>query len=251
MSKYTMDDISRYADGLMETEELQAFEAALTEDSDLQKQLALYKEAEEKLKRHIASEKGEEELKITLQGMRKEFFSSSAAGTTPAVRAKVVKLLWRKVAITAAAAVLVALFVWQPWQGEDLYTKYAATEMVSSVERGSHTDSLLDKATTAFNAKEFTSAATWLYEVVEAQPENSFARFYYGVSLMQTGKTELARGAFTMLSKGSSAFKDEAVFYMGLSYLKDNDKENCKKWLQQVPAGSGSYEKAQQLLKEL
>ena len=246
-----MDDIARYAEGLMEASELQDFEAALAADADLQEQYNLYTEAEGKLKRHIAAEQGEEELRATLQGMRKEFFSAPVIGNTSPVRAKVVKLMWRKVAITAAAAILIGLFLWQPWQGEDLYTKYAATEMVSSVERGTHTDSLLANATKAFNAKEFTSAATYLYEVVEAQPENSFARFYYGVSLMQTGKTELARGAFTALSKGSSAFKDEALFYMGLSYLKDNDKENCKKWLQQVPAGSGAYEKAQKLLQDL
>lgn len=246
-----MEDIARYAEGLMESAELQEFEAALATDTDLQEQYRLYTEAESKLKQHIAAEQDEEDLRITLQHMRKEFFSAPVAGNTSPVRAKVVKLMWRKVAVTAAAAILVALFIWQPWQGEDLYTQYAATEMVSAVERGTHTDSLLVRATKAFNAKEFTSAATYLYEVVEAQPENSFARFYYGVSLMQTGKTELARGAFTVLSKGSSAFRDEAVFYMALSYLKDNDKESCKKWLQQVPAGSGSYEKAQKLLQEL
>lgn len=256
-SKYTMDDIARYAEGLMEDAELQTFEAALASDEELQEQYKLYTEAESKLKNHFAAEEGEEKLTLTLQGMRKEFFSESTTAqvvnmpSSAPVRAKVVKLMWRKVAITAAAAVLVALFLWQPWKQEDLYTKYAGIEMVSPVERGNHADSLLVQATAAFNAKEFSSAAVYLFEVVEAQPDNSFAKFYYGVSLLQSGKTALARTTLTALSKGNSAFKQEATFYVALSYLKDNDKENCKKWLQQIPADSGNYDKAKELMQDL
>lgn len=249
-----MDDIARYAEGLMEADEHKEFETALAADAELQQQLALYTEANGKLQQHFSSLEGEEKLKLTLQDMRKEFFSGEAPGKmvplSSPVRNKVVKMMWRKVAVVAAAAILVAVFVWQPWN-RDLYTKYAATEMVSSVERGTHTDSLLTQATTAFNAKEFSAAAVYLFEVVQADPTNSFAQFYYGVSLLQSGKTEMARGTLTELTKGNSTFKYEAMFYMGLSYLKEKDETNCKKWLQQIPAGSGNYEKAKELLQAL
>lgn len=250
-----MDDIARYAEGLMEHDEQMEFETALSEDSELQEQLLLYKDAHSKLEKHFAAEPGEEKLKVTLQDMRKEFFAEENTGTPvkqlSPYRAKVVKAMWRKVAVVAAAAVLVAVFVWKPWEGRDLYTKYADTEMVSSVERGSHTDSVLAQATKAFNAKEFSSAATYLYEVVQADSSNSFAQFYYGVSLLQSGKTEMARQALTGLAKGNSAFKYEAMFYMGLSYLKEKDEDNCRKWLKQIPAGSGNYGKVKELLEKL
>lgn len=254
-SKYTIEDIARYAEGLMEADEITAFETALSEDQELQEQLLLYNEAHQKLEKHFASEEGEENLKVTLQDMRKEFFTEDASATPvkqlSPYRAKVVKAMWRKVAVVAAAAVLLAIFVWKPWEGRDLYTKYADTEMVSSVERGSHTDSVLTQATKAFNAKEYSSAATWLFEIVQADSTNSFAQFYYGVSLLQSGKTELARQTLTELSKGNSTFKYEAVYYMALSYLKEKDEANCKKWLMQIPADAGNYAKAKELLERL
>jgi TolA-binding protein len=234
---------------------LKEFETVLAEDPELQEQLSLYKEAQEKLQQHFTAAEGEEKLKLTLQDMRKEFFTgeAQAAPVKPIspYRAKVVKAMWRKVTVVAAAAVLLAIFVWKPWEGRDLYTKYAATEMVSPVERGSHADSVTTKAVQAFNTKEFSSAATYLYEIVQADSTNSFAQFYYGVSLLQSGKTEMARATLTKLSRGNSAFKEEAMFYMALSYLKEKDKENCRKWLQQIPAGSGSYAKAKELLERL
>ncbi|WP_127132575.1 hypothetical protein [Pseudoflavitalea rhizosphaerae] len=250
-SKYTIEDIARYAEGLMEAADLPDFEAALAGDAELQQQYQLYLEAESKLQKHFASQEGEEKLKLTLQNMRNEFFSGETpVKTISPVRSKVVKMMWRKVAVVAAAAVLVAVFLWQPWN-RDLYTKYADTEMVSSVERGTHTDSLLAKATAAFNAKEFSSAAVYLFEIVQTDPTNSFAQFYYGVSLLQSGKTEIARETLTKLAAGSSAFKYEAMFYMGLSFLKEKDEMNCKKWLQQIPADSGNYGKAKELLQAL
>jgi len=191
--------------------------------------------------------------------MRKEFFNTDDIAHQPAItsipsispyRAKVRKMMYRKVAMIAAAAVVIAIFVWQPWN-RDLYTKYAALEMVSTVERGDHIDSVLQKATTSFNEKDFSTAAVYLYEVVRQQPDNSFAQFHYGVALLQSGKTALARETLTVVSKGNSAFKHEADFYMALSYLKEQDTDNCKKWLQQIPAGSGNYGKAQELLQAL
>ena len=250
-SKYTIEDIARYAEGLMEAAELPDFEAALATDAELQQQYQLYLEVESKLQKHFASQEGEENLKLTLQNMRNEFITAQApVKTISPVRRNVVKMMWRKVAVVAAAAILVAVFLWQPWN-RDLYTKYADTEMVSSVERGTHTDSLLAKATAAFNAKEFSSAAVYLFEIIQVDSSNSFAQFYYGVSLLQSGKTEIARETLTKLAAGSSAFKYEAMFYMGLSYLKEKDEANCKKWLQQIPAESGNYEKAKELLHDL
>ncbi|NML23469.1 hypothetical protein HHL16_21495 [Pseudoflavitalea sp. G-6-1-2] len=254
-SKFTIEDAARYAEGLMSAEEQQEFETALTEDSELQQQLNLYKEVNGSLERSFTAAENEEQLRATLKDMRGEFFSNDASAATvskpaSAYKATVVKMMWRKVAITAAAAILIAVFVWQPWN-KDPYSQYAVNEMESPVERGSHTDSVLVLASKAFNAKEYSSAATYLYEVVEKDSSNSFAQYYYGIALLQSGATEKARQTLITVSKGSSAFQHEASFYVALSYLKEKDTENCKKWLQQIPATSGNYGKAQELLQDL
>lgn len=257
--KYTYEDIARYADGLMEAEEQQAFEAALATDPELQQQLALHREVEGVLQQQFAPDEQRQQLQGTLQQLRQEYFGTKTTvqpneqpGAQPGPQpAKVVPFKRYMGAVIAVAAMLVVvLMVWNPFAG-NLYEKYAATQMVAQVERGSHIDTVLQKATIAFNNKEFTEAAVFLAEVVQAQPDNSYALFYFGVSLMQTNQLPLARVAFEKLFKGESAFKYEAAFYEALTYLKEKDEDTAKDWLEKIPADAANYKKAQELMRKL
>ena len=261
--KYTYEDIARYADGLMEGEEQQAFEVALAADPELQQQLALHREVEGVLQQQFAPDEQREQLQGTLQQLRQEYFGATTTaqrGGQPVAQpgaqsgsqpAKVIPFKrYMGVAVAVAAMLVVVLVVWNPFAG-NLYEKYAATQMVAQVERGSHIDTVLQKATIAFNNKEFTEAAVFLAEVVQAQPDNSYALFYFGVSLMQTNQLPLARVAFEKLFKGESAFKYEAAFYEALTYLKEKDKDTAKDWLEKIPADAANYKKAQELMRKL
>lgn len=255
--KYTYEDIARYADGLMEGEELQAFEAALAADPALQQQLALYREVDASLQQQFGRDEQREQLQGTLQQMRQEFFGASTVAEQPPVQqpaqrtAKVVPFKrYLGVAVAVAAVLVIGLFVWNPF-APDLYTKYAATQMVAQVERGSHVDSVLQNATLAFNNKEFTEAAVLLAEVLQTQPDNSYALFYFGVALMQSNQVPRSRAVFEQLVKGESAFKYEATFYEALSYLKEGDKDAAKDWLEKIPADAPNYTKAQELMRKL
>jgi cytochrome c-type biogenesis protein CcmH/NrfG len=257
--KYSFDDIARYADDLMTADERRAFEAALGTDPELQQQLALYRDVDTALQQQFGKDEQREQLQGTLQQMRQEYFGEKAESSldTPsalqpdAQPAKVIPFKrYLGVAIAVAAILVVGLFVWNPF-APNLYEKYAATQMVAQVERGSHIDTVLQDATTAFNNKEFTVAAVMLAEVVQQQPDNSYALFYFGVALLQTDQLPLARAVFEKLFKGESAFKYEAAFYEALSYLKDKDKDSAKDWLEKIPADAANYSKAQELMKRL
>jgi hypothetical protein len=244
-----MDDIARYAEGLMEAGEQAAFEAALTTDASLQQQLALYREVHDSLQRHFTPDQQQQQLQQTLQGMRGAFFASNA--TTMATPAKVVPFkVYLSRAIAVAAIFIGVLFIWQPWK-PDLFNKYAETAMVTPVERGGDADSLLQEAVTAFNHKEFSTAAAALDKLHQQDTTNSFIAFYYGVSLLQTGQLAPARGIFDQLYAGESAFKYEAAFYQALSYLKEKDNKTCINWLQKIPADASNYDKARELIQKL
>jgi hypothetical protein len=256
--KHNFEDIARYADNEMSAEERQAFEAALGTDPELQEQLALYRDVDSTLQQQFRPDEQREQLKTTMQQLRGAYFTEQAGdvGNVPVVAstqapAKVVSFnRYLKSAVAIAAVLVIGLFIWQPWQA-DLYTQYAEAKMIRQEERGGHMDTVLTQATTAFNNREFTTAAVLLAEVVQKEPENSFASFYFGVALLRSDKNEAARNVFARLSKGESAFKYEAIFYTALSYLKEKEKEAAKAWLEKIPADAANYGKAQELLKRI
>jgi thioredoxin-like negative regulator of GroEL len=112
-------------------------------------------------------------------------------------------------------------------------------------------DEQLMNGVTAFNEKDYTSAAKILAQVRQKDTTNSFVSFYYGVSLLQTNRIAEARTIFNQLYAGQSAFKFEAAFYQALTFLKEDNKALCKEWLQKIPADALNYSKAQELLKKL
>lgn len=233
--KYTYEDIARYVGGEMEPGERAAFEAALATDPALQEQLALYREVSAGLQSEWKPDEKKEALKSTMQQPRP---------------ARIIKFRRSLGLVTIAALLLIFLLIWNPFTS-DLYQKYADTQMPSAIERGSRLDSVMHKATIAFNKKEYTEAAVLLAEVVQKQPDNSYALFYFGVALMETNQIPLARAAFEQLFKGKSAFKYEAAFFEALSYLKEKEEDKAKDWLQNIPPDAPNYQKAQELLKDL
>lgn len=234
----------------MSPEERAAFEAVLATDPALQEQLSLYREVDTGLQQEWAPDEKRAQLKGTLQHLRPEYFGQPAAKAPAPVPAKVVQFRRYLGLVTIAAMLLIFLLIWNPF-APNLYKKYAAAEMISQVERGSHLDSVMHKATIAFNNKEYTEAAVLLAEVVQKQPDNNYALFYFGISLMETNQIPRARAAFEMLFKGQSAFKYDAAFYEALSFLKEEDEDTAKDWLEKIPADAPNYKKAQELMEEL
>lgn len=193
--------------------------------------------------------------------MRQEHFGATGASSTQAPEpakttavqqpAKVVPFKrYLTIAVAVAAVLITGLLVWNPF-APDLYATYSATQMAAQVERGSRVDSVLQNAAIAFNNKAFTEAAVLLAEVVQTQPDNSYALFYFGVAFMQSNQVPRARAVFEKLVKGESAFKYEATFYEALSYLKEGDKDTIKDWLERIPADAPNYRKAQELMRKL
>lgn len=246
MKTYSYTDIARYAEDDMTAEERQAFEQALSTDAALQQQLALYRDVHGSLQQHFNKDEKQLQLQDTMRQMRGEFFTkaSSPSRVVPMKR-------YLRYAMGAAAVLLVALFLWKPWQPGDLYGKYAQLDMINPAERGNNTDSLLQQAAIAFNNKEFATAENHLEKVRSEKPDDSFTNFYYGVALMQNGKLAQARVVLSALANGESAFKYEAAFYQALSFLKEGNKAACREWLQKIPADAVNYAKAQELLNRL
>lgn len=241
----TFNDIARYAEGEMTTDERAAFETALASDESLRRQLALYQEVHVSLQQHFIAGDQRIPLQDTMQSLRGEFFG---AASQPA---KVISFKrYLRSAVAVAAILIAVIIIWQPWQ-PGLFKEFSETSMAASAERGNATDDLLQQAADAFNKKDYTRAASVLQQIKLQDTANSFVNFYYGVALLQTDRLQEAKGIFNQLYAGQSAFKFEAAFYQALGYLKEGNKELCRAWLQKIPSDAPNYDKAQKLLNKL
>lgn len=239
--------------GDMSPDEEASFERALQEDPALQELVTLQREVEAGLQQHFGEDEKREQLKATLQPLQQAHFGGNRTVQTTKETRPATVVTFRKymtAAIAAAAVLIIALFVWDPFSG-NLYEKYAIAQMDSQTERGSEVDSVLVAATAAFNSKDYVVAAVDLAEVVQRQPNNTYAAFYLGVALMHTDQLAQARVIFEQLIRGGSAFKYDATFYEALSFLKEKENATARDWLEKIPADAPQYAKAQELMKKL
>lgn len=242
MNTYDTTDIARYAEGAMEDREKAAFEQALAVDPSLRGKLEEYYDIRASLHMKLEKDSGRKDLEATLSELRPAYFS----GETKVIP---FRRTLRRVLPGAAAAILI-LLIWMPWK-TDLYKKYADTKMPGVAERGAGIDSLKVVSEKAFNSHDFTKAAKSLSVIHSAEPDNAMFSFYYAVSLMKVDSLQKARQLLTDLSSGRSVYKNESLFYMGMTYLKAKDKDAARAWLEKIPFGAANYEKAQKVLKDL
>ena len=74
---------------------------------------------------------------------------------------------------------------------------------------------------------------------------------YYGIALLEDGQFQKAESSLTELKKGNSIFKNQAIWYLALSKLKQKDYDSTKKILETMPQDYEHYDQVQELLNEL
>ncbi|MBC8053842.1 MAG: hypothetical protein H7Y13_12325 [Sphingobacteriaceae bacterium] len=240
--KYSMEDIARFAEGDMDGDERAEFEKVLQADIDLKSGLASYQNIHSSLKMKLSNDDKDKDFKQTLDEVSADYFKQ---------KSKVIPITRYLAWTSAIAAVFVLFLIWSPWQ-KDLYRQYADTEMIAMVERGENSAALdMQQAANAFNKKDFSVAKATLENVIGAEPGNATARYYYAISLIETGDGAKARIFFSELYKGTSVFKYDAAFYTALSFIKEKNTKSAIVWLRKIPADAAKYDESRELLNKL
>ncbi|TCC98648.1 hypothetical protein FBD94_01725 [Pedobacter hiemivivus] len=245
MNEEKLLTVARYLEGDMELQEKQEFETLLQVDEELKSLLAEYKNVHQTLKMKIAPSEDDKEVEATLAAFGKQYFKDQEHSSARVVTLRPY-LRW----ISVAAILVIGLFVWAPWS-VNLYEKYSISKEMSVVERGADTKNNLEKAADLYNAHDFSAASAVLAQEYTLSPENTLVAYYYGITLIETGKENDARSILTKLYEGESVFKYDAAYYIGLSFLKQKDNQQALEWLAKIPQGTANYDKAQELSKKL
>jgi tetratricopeptide (TPR) repeat protein len=123
--------------------------------------------------------------------------------------------------------------------------------MLSTTERGTNADSLLQQAAVFFNRQEFTKALPLLDKAVKADSSSQLALFYRGIAGWHTGATDAARTDLQQVYNGESLLRYEAAFYMALIYASGKNNTAATEWLKKIPEGTPVSARAKELENKL
>jgi len=236
--------LNNYFNGLLSPEETSNVEVRAVEEPDFGTEFALRKEMEI-FPRNAAKR---DAFIAKLQTIEVDYFKPKSV-ETPQLR--VVRNNMRRWIALAASVTLIAAALWFFSQaGSPTYEQYAQHTPLSLTVMG-NTEQAKTDAETAFSEKDFARARSALDLVLTTEPNNIKAVLYRGICLLELGRAADARAVFEPLAAGNSALREDAVWYMGLSYLKENNLSACRTTLAKIAAGEAHYVEAQKILKGL
>jgi tetratricopeptide (TPR) repeat protein len=163
---------------------------------------------------------------------------------------------WQLAAVLLIVA-LVAVYFLVPGKEtpEALYASYFVPyEDVLSVRDNSET--WLTEAMHFYNQKEYSAAADRFRRYIifsSTDPkELSTETFYWGISLLESGKPDEAVAILGSVIYHEGLLKEQAEWYRALAYLKMGDIESCRNQLMEINRDGNDYQmKAAELLGKL
>ncbi len=211
--------IQGYFNHTLSDEELQQFQKYLEMSSDFKLEFETYKDLHLALKHHET-----ETLKTHLKALENDIPLTKTHWYT--------KPLWR---YAIASIIVIALCYTFFFRGsEDLYNTYfdVYPNVYQPVVRGD-TPTANNTAFMAYEKSDFNRAVEAFGKSLESD-NNSNIRFYYAMSLMNSGNITKAQHELETLSTLDFKFKTETRWYLTLLYLKLENYDKAKGMLQEL-----------------
>ena len=231
-----------YLSNQMSEEVKKKFEEQLALDPEMSNKLQVYVRWTEFLEGNFSKET--EAFKTNLKSISKEHFSK----TTNSDKSKVIPLNSKWFAIAATIVVFISIWFFTQ-NGTPEYTDYNQHERAYFTER-SEGDIHLKAAQEAFNNQDYENAIV-NFQQVSNENFGEEAQLFYGVALIETNQFEKAEVILEPIQGGDSVYKEKAIWYLGLSKLKQKKFEECKMTLETLPKEAEDYDKAQEIITNL
>lgn len=229
-----------YLNNEMALEEKITFENQLQNDENFKKQFELYKETTQFLEVKFSTETAD--FKENLKSVSENHFRNSTKK-----KSKVISLQSKWFAI--AAMLVVFIGIWYLNQGGNpSYSDYNMHNEANFVER-SDVNLDLKVAQDYFNSKEYKKASESFAKIENLT--NPEIQLYYAISLIEIDDYSKSNILLENISQGNSVYKEDAIWYLALSSLKQKKYNVTKKYLQQITEDSEKYSQVQKLLNDL
>ena len=229
----------QYLGNEMSLEEKAAFENKLLEDVYWKENFELYQKTHHFLKNKFSNET------VAFKQNLKQIALENQSNKN---RSKIVPMYSKWFAV--AATVILFCSIWFFMQSnEPNYVEYNQHEKAYFTER-SEGVAVLKEAQDAFNTKAYENAVGYFEQIPQGN-RNEEINLYYAIALLETNKFEQAEALLQAIKSGNSVYKEKAIWYLGLSKLKQKDYSSCKQLLEALPESADDYSKAQEILEKL
>ena len=232
-----------YLNGTLSVNDKKAFDERLKVEAEFNESFLNYKELSGFLENKFENEQSFQAFEENLKNIADKHFNKKEE------KSKVIKFKPWQYAIAASIAILFGVFMFNT-NSNPSYNDFSNHNSISLTVRGEN-DVLLSNAEKAFNEKDFEQAKLYFTQILKEDDSNDEIKLYKAISLIETNQFSEAEDLLKEVLKGTSVFRQKALWYMALSKLKQKDYDACKSTLGLISEDAEEYDQAKKLLREL
>lgn len=237
-------------------EQYLANEMAPTEKAAFEKELRSNPELAEELK--LSQNIDSAIMRDDIIDLRQKLVAAIDGSHSGKTEVKVVKMYNRKWWYAAASflvlfslATTLFLQTHRSISNDALFSQYYSSENIIDQTRG---DQNILEAVIKFQEKDFASASALFKNILDKDDSNIAVWFYYGISNIETKNYDNSIKAFTtIINQSDNLYIEHAEWYLGLCYLKNNQKDKAIDQFSVVASNPDNYHRkeAKNILEKL
>ncbi|MCB0662369.1 MAG: hypothetical protein KDC24_06495 [Saprospiraceae bacterium] len=248
MREEQYEKIEAYLEGTLNEEEKLAFEKEMSEDQALKNAVALEKDLQTFL-----PDTAELAFRQNLEQVNKNWKNKQGGST--------ISMRWFSIA--AGMLLVFGFSFWKtifspaPLNNQELFAAhFEPYQMVLNTRSGGQLEGenqlKLNEALEAYADKNYSKAAIAFQNLAEIEPDNELYELYSGLSHLAAGHADTSIEILEVLQRKSSpSLREQIQWYLGLAYLKNDQKEEAKRTLSSIDEGEYRYEEAKKVLEDM
>lgn len=245
--------IEIYLNGLMSYEEKISFESELLSNKDLAQNFKLHSD----LRIFLGQYDDFKDFSNVLSTTHKDFvedYKEKAFPKTNFFNGNKLRIIY--IAASVAAVILVFfIFLTKSITSkptDQIFEEYYYTaEIIDFRNLDNDTISNFELCIDHYRAKKFSLSNQCFNSISSESNEYYFARFYYGIGLMEQKEINKALSVFNEIIKiKNHGFYTQSMWYSALCYIKIKKPENAKRALEELTLENNHFSKKAQLLLE-
>ena len=234
MDEKLIEKMEDYIHGNLSVAEREQFETEMATDEQLRQEVELH--------RQLISSVETESLRQLLDQIHEKNFEAET---------KIVAMPRRRSYFPMAIAASVALLILAGWwvfnlqtsSPESVYAAYFTPAEGLPTTLGYSTNTDFAEGMVSYKLEEYAEALEYWQPLLEADPTNDTLNYYVGVTSLADEQSDSAIDYLTtVVNSEQSSFRTSAQWYLALSYLKSDQREQAKSLLKDLANRDNPYQ---------